>query len=159
MIFVKKNRKGLSLVEILIAMLILAIAAAGLFSSFVAANKFISRSKRRLAAVNLARHLNEQLYKDVTASTWIDATSNLLTCPDWKAPIGTLDNDDYPCTKSSDLLDPNFDALLLVPAIDSNSPLDGFTVIAYLDIDLDGADTDCYLNCPRIVKVRIEWAE
>jgi prepilin-type N-terminal cleavage/methylation domain-containing protein len=142
----KKNKKGLSLAEILIAMVILAIVAAGIFASFIAGNRFSNRAKRRMAAINIGRYIIEDLYKNVRADTWIN-TSNLLSCGD--------DNNNYPCTKST----PGDFSL---PPINSNSPLKDFDVTAYLYIDLDGdkaTDPDCYLDCPRIVTVRIEWTE
>jgi len=136
----RKNR-GLSLVEILVAMVILTIAAAGLFSSFVAANKFIARSKRRLAAVNLARHINEDLFKYVRANDW---DTNLLSC-------GLLETD-YPCDNSYTL-----------PALESGNPLDGFTPTANLHIDLEcdpvSPPANPEIECPRSVEITIQWDE
>ena len=135
----KKKKKGLSLVEILIAMLILAIAAAGLFSSFVAANRFISRSKRRLAAVNLARQINEDLFKYVKADDW---ESNLLSC------------ETYPCDKSYSL-----------PAIADDNPLKDFSPAANLHIVLVcDSNNPAQVNnpereCPRSVEITIQWDE
>jgi prepilin-type N-terminal cleavage/methylation domain-containing protein len=151
---VRKTKTGLSLVEILIAMLILAIAAAGLFSSFVAANRFVSRSKRRMAAINFSRQISEELYKKVQADTWNISANNLLACPD-KEPNGIINNNDYPCAKYNV---PN----LLPNPLPADNPLYGFNPEVDLNIDLDGdivANPDCYINCPRIVNVTIEWNE
>lgn len=144
----KKNKKALSLVEILVAMVILTIAAAGLFSSFVAANKFISRSKRRLAAVNAARHINEELYKYVRANDWNDpADTNLLYCP------GAT----YGCDKPFDLLD--------FLTLELDNPLNGFapTVNLHIELVCDPGNPAQVSNpeteCPRSVEITIQWDE
>ncbi|MFH1655924.1 MAG: prepilin-type N-terminal cleavage/methylation domain-containing protein [Candidatus Omnitrophota bacterium] len=151
----RKHKKGLSLVEILIAMVILAITAAGLFSSFVAANRFIARSKRRLAAANLTRHVNEQLFEYVRADTWADSVSNLLTCPDTDGVAGHS-NGDYPCDKT---------LTLRVPV--DGEPLFGYNPTGNLHIDLVydrvaypvDPPAGCDLTCPRSVEITMQWDE
>ena len=164
---VQKNKRGLSLAEVLIAMVILAIAASGIFASFIAANKFVSRSKRRLSAVNLVRFIGDDLYRFVSADTWNDLTTNLLSCS--VAGVDP-DNTDYPCDKSTDAVDFDqalFDYLetLVKPNLDADNPMDNYvsSVVVRLRIDLDSPvdpkHSDCHTNCPRIVDVGIEWNE
>lgn len=139
------RKKAVSLAEILISMVILSIVAAGIFASFIAANRITNRSKQRMAAVNLARYISEDLYKYVSADTW---TTNLLSCAA------------YPCTKST----PGDFSL---PALDANNPLSNYTssLVAYLDINLDNpnepnpAPADCNVTCARIITVRVVWDE
>ena len=72
------------------ALVILATAVAGLFATFIASQKYVSRSRHRLAAANAARMVLEDLKAYVDQKTWDDATVNLLVCP----PPG------YPCTRT-----------------------------------------------------------
>lgn len=148
------SKKGFSLAEILISALILVIAAAGVFTSFIAANRYVNMSKRRMAAVNLARQVSERLYTRVSADTWTNSLSNLLACSDNGATPG-IDNTDYPCNKT-------------VPgteySLDPSNPLAnvnyGTTVL--LTIDLVGdkvGNPNCFLNCPRNVSIGVTWNE
>ncbi len=141
------NKKGFTLAEILISALILVIASVGLFTSFIAANRYVNMSKRRMAAVNLARQVSEKLYASVSADTWTDGVNNLMTCPP-----GTTNND-YPCTKT-------------VPAgeysLDPSNPLANYGPTVTLTIDLVGdkvGNPNCFLNCPRNVNVGVNWIE
>lgn len=150
-ILVKRN-KGLSLAEILISALILVIASIGLFASFIAANRYVNMSKRRMAAVNLARQVSEKLYTRVSADTWTNSGSNLLACPD-NGTVPGLDNTDYPCNKT-------------VPgteySIDANNPLANYAPTVTLTIDLVGdkvGNPSCYLSCPRNTNIGVNWNE
>ena len=76
-----KNRKqGFTLVEIIVSLVIILITAAGIFASFLAAQNYVMRSKRRIAAVNVARQKFEELKPFVRQDTWADSTTgvNLL---------------------------------------------------------------------------------
>jgi len=87
---------GFTLIEILIAFIIMAVATTGLFASFVAAKKYVSRSRHRLAAVNAARMILEDLRAYVDQSRWTDS-SNLLTCPGGGSCLGNYNLPaDYP---------------------------------------------------------------
>lgn len=148
----RSDKQGLTLAEILISALILVIASAGLFASFIAANRYVNMSKRRMAAVNLARQVSERLYARVSADTWTNSGSNLLACPDNGATPG-LDNSDYPCNK-------------IVPgteySINANNPLANFGPTVTLIIDLVGnlpLPANCYLSCPRSVSIGVSWDE
>lgn len=140
--FIGKDKRAVTLAEILISALILVIAASGLFASFIAANKFVNRSKRRMAAVNLARLISEKLYTDVKADTWTDSVSNPLACAT------------YDCSKTYTLTLPA--PALGITALDTNNPLNGFNPSATLDISLDGLDPT---TSARVVSVTINWNE
>ena len=81
----KKNKQGgFTLVEVIVSLLILLATAAGIFASFVAAQNYVLRSKRRIAAVNFARQKLEELRPYVRQDTWTNSTSdaNLLYAPE-----------------------------------------------------------------------------
>lgn len=63
----KKTISGFSLLEIIIAMLILSIATAGTYGLFVTSYKFITEAKQRLQAVNQAAKVLERLRMYVRA--------------------------------------------------------------------------------------------
>jgi len=65
-----KRIKATSLVEILMASLILAISFAGFVAGFISVRKYIARSQQRLAGVNVVRNNFVSLAGDVNASTW-----------------------------------------------------------------------------------------
>lgn len=72
------GRKSLTLVEIVVAMLILAFCATGILASFIAARKLTARSKRKLAAINYCRQQAEALKTAVRQDTY---DTGLLGCP------------------------------------------------------------------------------
>lgn len=57
----RKSSRGFTLVEALISLVIIAIAAAGILGSFVAAKQFIEHSGRRQISANLVRQEMERL--------------------------------------------------------------------------------------------------
>ena len=73
----KKKPNGFTLVEVIVSLLILLATAAGIFASFVAAQNYVLRSKRRIAAVNSVREKLEELRPYVRQDTWTNST-NLL---------------------------------------------------------------------------------
>jgi len=131
----KKSISGFTLVEILIAFVILTTAVIGLSSSFVASHKYVKRSRHRLAAVNLARTILEDLKAHVRQDTWTDDTSNLLACP----------GASYPCTK-------NYNLPVMYPF---NLPL-GWSATYFIEqppaLDINGMQM-------RQVTVNIHWDE
>lgn len=74
----KKKLTGFTLVEVIVSLLILLSTAAGIFASFVAAQNYVVRSKRRIAAVNFARQKFEKLRPYVRQDTWAVSSTNLL---------------------------------------------------------------------------------
>ena len=74
---IKLNRKGITLVEVVISLLIILIGASGIFASFIAAQNYVMRAKRRIAAVNVARQKFEELKPFVRQDTWAQSTNEL----------------------------------------------------------------------------------
>ena len=66
----KLKKKGFTLVEIMVSMIILSLLASGLFSVMVSARYLISRSKRRVAAVEVAQAEIENKKQYVRDDTW-----------------------------------------------------------------------------------------
>jgi len=64
------SRRGFTLVEIMVSMVILALLAAGFFSVITSGRYLVSRSKRRLAAYEIARRQIEARRAFVRADTW-----------------------------------------------------------------------------------------
>lgn len=71
----RRRCRGFTLVEIMVAMVVLSMLAAGLFSVMVSARHFIARSKRRLVAAELARGEMERLRDHIDGETWSLGTS------------------------------------------------------------------------------------
>lgn len=78
-----KRLTGFTLVEILVALVILALAVGGIMSSFISSQRFISRSQRRLQAANYAREVLEQLRDGVNAQYWASAGNDKLDIKGW----------------------------------------------------------------------------
>jgi len=55
------NRKGLSLTEIIVSVLIITIIAAGVFGAFVGTEYIFNRARHRLQAFNFAREAQDRL--------------------------------------------------------------------------------------------------
>ncbi|MBU4590871.1 MAG: type II secretion system GspH family protein [Candidatus Omnitrophica bacterium] len=55
------NRKGLSLIEIIVSVLIITIMAAGVFGAFVGTEYIFNRARHRLQAFNFAREVQDRL--------------------------------------------------------------------------------------------------
>ncbi len=72
-----KKQNGFSLVEVLVASVIFAIAATGLFSTFSPQRVNSDRSERRLQAAYLGRQLLEEL------RTNVDLTPGAQGAPSW----------------------------------------------------------------------------
>ena len=73
----KKKQGGFTLVEVIVSLLILLTTAAGISASFTAAQNYVLRSKRRIAAVNFARQKLEELRPYVRQDTWTNSTNSL----------------------------------------------------------------------------------
>lgn len=80
----RKSLMGFTLVEIMVAMIILAIVVAGVMASFVSSQRFITRSTRRLQAANYAREVFELLRDGVNAEYWSNlSVTDKLDTKDW----------------------------------------------------------------------------
>jgi prepilin-type N-terminal cleavage/methylation domain-containing protein len=91
------SRKGFTLLEVLVSLVVLSSATAGLFASFVAAQKYVMRSRHRLQAANGARMVLEDLKAHVNQNNWDDSGTNLLACPGGPHPAGYFcENLPYP---------------------------------------------------------------
>ena len=73
------NKKGFTLVEVVVSLLIILAAVSGIFASFVASQKYIGRAKRRAIAINSLRQQIEQLKPAVRQDTWKLSTNPLYT--------------------------------------------------------------------------------
>lgn len=71
----KIKLQGFTLVEILVSLLILASVVGGVMASFIASQRFIARSNRRLQAVNYIRDAFEVLKDGVNAEYWANAAN------------------------------------------------------------------------------------
>ncbi len=64
------KRKGFTLVEVMVSLVILSLVATGVFSVLVSARHLVSRSKRRLGAAELARWEIENKRWAVRSDWW-----------------------------------------------------------------------------------------
>lgn len=76
----RTTNHGFTLVEVLVSLVIISITATGIFASFIAAQSYVHRSKRRVIAFNFARQQFERLKPSVIAGTnpgeWDNTTAN-----------------------------------------------------------------------------------
>jgi prepilin-type N-terminal cleavage/methylation domain-containing protein len=81
---------GFTLVEALISLVIIAIAAAGILTSFVAAKQFIEHSGRRQISTNFVRQQVEQIKASIRQDKWEIDPPALPSCdPDLNALVLT----------------------------------------------------------------------
>jgi type II secretory pathway pseudopilin PulG len=73
------TKKNFTLLEVIIATLILMMSFGSLLASFVAVRKYVGRTHYRLTAVNLIRGVMEDLYNDVRADSvnWVPGNKGL----------------------------------------------------------------------------------
>ena len=69
----RSSLTGFTLLEIVIAMLILSLVVAGIFGMFTTSSKFIAEARHRLQAVNYARMVAEHLKVYVSADSSVPA--------------------------------------------------------------------------------------
>lgn len=69
---------GFTLVEIMVAMIVLSLLASGVFSVFVSARYLVARSKRRFVATQIARLEIENKRQFINASRWYNGTDDKL---------------------------------------------------------------------------------
>lgn len=70
-------KKAVSLTEVIVGAVILALAFGGVLAAFVGARSYITYSNERIVAVNLGRRVLDDLYDQVSADTWNNATGLL----------------------------------------------------------------------------------
>ncbi len=87
------KRKGLSLVEIIVATVILTLAFGGLFAAFIGIRRYTTNINGRIIAANLARQALEGLYDGVSADTW--DTGDLSVGNDKGLPEYRIDRKPY----------------------------------------------------------------
>lgn len=97
------NKRALSLIEILIAVIILALVITGLANVFVASKRYIKHSRSRMTGGELGKNFLDPLQNDVNASTW-STTSRLgagAVNPETISIDGTLYTGTYVVTQDS----------------------------------------------------------
>ncbi|MDD5255183.1 MAG: prepilin-type N-terminal cleavage/methylation domain-containing protein [Candidatus Omnitrophica bacterium] len=73
------KRKGQTLLELMVAAVILTLVVGGITSVFLSAKQFILHSRSRMAAAELSRTMVDYLHMHVRADTWDTLSSNDLT--------------------------------------------------------------------------------
>jgi len=73
------NKKGLSLLEILISLVVLALLMASLTNLFVTGKRYILHSRSRMAAGELGRLFLDPLQMAVRQDTWVNPNNPLAT--------------------------------------------------------------------------------
>jgi len=74
------NKKAVSLVEILVATMILAVVMGGLMSAVVSGQRYLLHTRNRISASQAVKSKLEVLYKEVRQDTW-SSPSNPLRIP------------------------------------------------------------------------------
>lgn len=77
------DKKGLTLLEILVSIMILSLVVTGLTHVFIAGKRHILRSRSRISAVELGRLFLDTLQMDVRNDTWTTTClgGNSSACP------------------------------------------------------------------------------
>ena len=77
-----KNEKGFTLVEVIVALMIVLVAATGIIVSFSTSGGYITRAGRRGLALNAFRQQAEKLLSAVNQTSWSNSTAgNPLYAP------------------------------------------------------------------------------
>ncbi|MCU0665759.1 MAG: hypothetical protein MUF05_01510 [Candidatus Omnitrophica bacterium] len=99
------KNKAMTLLEILIAVLIIAITVGGLVAVFVSSRGFIEHSRSRLQAAQLSKYYIDQLHGFVRQDSWNTASNQLY---DGAAPSysTTFSGVTYNVTSVVDAVDP-----------------------------------------------------
>ena len=84
-------KKAVTLTEVIVGAIILAVAFAGLFATFVAVRKYVKRANKRLIAADLISQTLNDLYRAVRADEW-DAADPGGPYPLETAAPGTINN-------------------------------------------------------------------
>jgi len=70
-------KKTLTLTEVLVSAVILAVVFAGLLATFIGVRRYTKRANKRLVATNLVTYQFSNLYREVRANDWNQATNDL----------------------------------------------------------------------------------
>jgi len=84
-------KKAVTLTEVVVGAIILAITFAGLLATFVAVRKYVTRANKRLIATDLVSQTLNDLYRAVRADEW-DAADPGGPFPLETTTPGTVDN-------------------------------------------------------------------
>ncbi|MEI6631958.1 MAG: type II secretion system protein [bacterium] len=71
------SRKGFTLLEVLVSVILLAMMITGLTGAFVSARKFALHSRSRMAAAQMSKTFLDYLYMHVRADTWDTSPNDL----------------------------------------------------------------------------------
>jgi type II secretory pathway pseudopilin PulG len=86
-------KQSVTIVEVLVASVILALAFGGLFAAFIGARSYTTSINERIIASNLARRALENLYDSVSADTW--ESGDLSIANDNPLPEYNIDGQPY----------------------------------------------------------------
>jgi type II secretory pathway component PulJ len=91
------NKKALTLLEIIVSVIILALVVTGLANVFVAGKRYIQHSKMRMSGGEIGKNFIDPLQNDVNQGTWsATSTTNRLSNPSAAADITrSIDGKDY----------------------------------------------------------------
>ncbi len=138
------NKKGFTLIEIIVGAVILALVMAGLASVFLASKKYIVHSQSRMSGGELGKVFLDYLQMHVRQDTWDNVATNALsvtTAPNvpryCDAPSGNPQQPGCP-TQAQRTLDPSISV---------------YTARYDIDANVSGAPN------LRRVKVTISWTE
>jgi Tfp pilus assembly protein PilW len=92
-----RDSAGLSLLEIIVSMMILAAALVGLINVFVMSNALLAHSRARVSASQLGTVFLEPLHSDVRLTDWNLSSNNLTVQTDVvKSPVAVNNIDITP---------------------------------------------------------------
>jgi prepilin-type N-terminal cleavage/methylation domain-containing protein len=92
---IKKRINGFTLLEIMVAMIIFAILAAGFFNTMASSRYLVSRSKRRLIGMEIAQQAIETNRRLVNASRWYNTSDPLYPTGGWTGWAAVASNPNY----------------------------------------------------------------
>ncbi|MDP8260050.1 MAG: type II secretion system protein [Candidatus Gygaella obscura] len=72
-----KRKNGFSILEVLVALIIMGLSLLGMFSVFIAGRRYTERSRRKLTSINVGRKVLETLKDEVRQDTWSDSSNKL----------------------------------------------------------------------------------
>lgn len=81
----KSVKKGFTLVEVIVALVIVLLTAAGIFASFITAKRYVLRSNHRIVALNFARQKTEDLRRLLGQNRWNQDLPAGLNPADWSS--------------------------------------------------------------------------